>query len=98
MNMNKLISLYLESKKQSWSASTLTTATSKLGLIDPAYLPLNPADLHAELTRQGYGAYTIKQLMLLATQVCKHACLAGEIPFESYTQFMHDKRRLFAGA
>lgn len=96
--MKTLIASYLQSKAQAWSPTTLKTVATKLAMVDPAYLPSDPASCHADLVRQGYGAYTIKQVMLLAAQACKHGVLSGEIAHETYTQFMHDRKRLFNDA
>lgn len=85
---------YLASKAQQWSASTLRPVSCRLALIPDAMLPHDPQGLYDSLAGQGYGAYTIKQVMLLATQVCKHTAPSTE----TYSRFMADRRRLFANA
>ena len=92
--MKKLIDLYLEAKASTWAPSTLKPVKSRLALINEAYLPADPLALYKELTAKGYGAYTVKQVMLLATQVAKH----GAATTETYTAFMQNRKRLFANA
>jgi len=97
-HMDKLLQAYLDSKKDQWSETTTKSVASKLKSIDTAYLPLDPASLHADLVRQGYGAYSVKQMMLLAAQVCKYGVASGVLPSEAYTGFLKTRSRLFANA
>lgn len=87
-NLELEIENYIESKRNNWSASTLTTARSKLRTLGRSWV--NPSESYQKLLQGGFSRYTIKNYFVIAGHFEEE-----RLKTRTYKKFLQDNSNAF---